>query len=70
MNMFCNFFSFLGGKKGKILESKSPTQGKNTHTHTPKKKKNHHLYDLQVNQTQPIVQRVVYRFLIPAGNQI
>ena len=64
MNMFCNFFSFLGGKKGKILESKSPKQGK---TH-PKNKT--HLCDLQVNQTQPIVQRVVYRFLIRAGNQI
>jgi len=34
MNMFCDF-SFLGGKKGKILEeAKSPKQGK---TH-PKKK--------------------------------
>ena len=60
--MFCNFFSFLGGKNRKILgESKSPKQGKT------REKKKIHLCDLQVNLTQPIVQQVVYRFRIQTG---
>ena len=61
MNMFCNFFCFLGGKNRKILgESKSPKQGKT-------REKKIHLCDPQVNLTQPIVQQVLSFYGLMVG---